>query len=34
MEHDSFTKFCIENATYEFEQILKEDPTYILLQNI
>jgi len=27
-EHDSFTKFPIENATYEFEQILKEDPTY------
>jgi hypothetical protein len=33
-EHDSFTKFPIENATYEFEQILKEDPTYILMQNI
>ncbi len=33
-EHDSFTKFPIENAIYEFEQILKEDPTYILMQNI
>jgi hypothetical protein len=33
-EHDSFTKFPIENVTYEFEQILKEDPTYILMQNI
>jgi hypothetical protein len=33
-EHDSFTKFPIENATYEFKQILKEDPTYILMQNI
>jgi len=33
-EHDSFTKFPIENATYEFQQILKEDPTYILMQNI
>jgi len=33
-EHDSFAKFPIENATYEFEQILKEDPTYILMQNI
>ncbi len=34
MEHDSFIKFPIENATYEFEQILKEDLTYILMQNI
>jgi len=33
-EHDSFTKFPIENVTYEFEQIMKEDPTYILIQNI
>jgi len=33
-EHDSFTKVPIEDATYEFEQILKEDPTYILMQNI
>jgi len=33
-EHDSFTKFPIENATYDFEQILKEDLTHILMQNI
>jgi alpha-N-acetylglucosamine transferase len=33
-EHYSFTKFPIENVTYEFEQIWKEDPTYILIQTI
>ncbi len=31
-EHDSFTKFPIENDTYEFEQILKKDLTHILMQ--
>ncbi len=33
-EHDSFTKFPIESATYESEQILKENPASILKQNI
>jgi hypothetical protein len=34
-EHDSFDLFPIENATYEFEQILEKDPTHnILMQNI
>ncbi len=31
-KHDSFTKFPIENDTYEFEQILKKDFTHILMQ--
>ncbi len=30
-EHDSFDLFRIENATYEFEQILEKDPTHIIL---
>jgi hypothetical protein len=34
MGTDSFSKCPIENATYKFEQILKEDLTYILMQNI
>jgi hypothetical protein len=34
-EHDSFDLFPIENATYEFEQILEKDPTHTtLMQNI
>lgn len=34
-KHDSFDLFPIENAAYEFEQILEKDPMHIIfMQNI